>query len=137
MITIFLNGTWDFEEPKTKEAYKVAEAAMRVQFPKAYIFNPCVFLAQYKGEDYIIKKAKMLDAVFSGRFSHIVLLNDWWLWQSARRIIDSLAEGYTWGDWSDKPVIIPMNYEHEQQGKEYLSKLQQAEHQSKRKEQEE
>ena len=133
MITIFLNGTWDFEEAKTKEAYRVAEAAMRTMFPKAYIFNPCEFLSQQKNsDDYIIKKAKLLDALFAGKFSHVLLLTDWWLWPSARRVIDNLAEGYAFNSIMDKPVIIPMTYEMEQQGKEYLSKLQKAEHQSKR-----
>lgn len=133
MITIFLNGPWDFDEESTKQAYEVATAAMKVKFPKAYIFNPCLFLKQYMQEGYVIKKAKLFDAIYGGKFSHIVLMNDWWLWQSARRVMDNLAEGCAMDD-NDKPTIITMTDELEQLGKEYLSKLQKVEHQSKRRE---
>ena len=139
MITIFLNGPWDFENEATMQAYEVATAAMRLQFPKAYIFNPCKFLSQYDGEDYRVKREKVFDALSLGHFSHILLIDDWWLWSSGRHAIAELADG--WRMWRSgdepKPVMMHMTEEMRLQGKEYLSKLQQAEHQSKRKEQEE
>lgn len=137
MTTIFLNGPWDFEEEATKQAYEVATAAMRVRYPKACIFNPCKFLSQYKGEDYAVKREKVFDTLFLGHFSHILLIDDWWLWQSARHAIAELADGWRMTSGEPKPVIMHMTEEMHLQGKEYLSKLQQAEHQSKRKEQEE
>ena len=137
MITIFLNGSWDFEEEATMQAYEVATAAMRLQFPKAYIFNPCKFLSQYKGEDYAVKREKVFDALYLGHFSHLLLIDDWWLWQSARHAIAELADGWYICGKHQKPILMHMTDELEQLGKEYLSKLQQAEHQSKRKEQEE
>ena len=137
MITIFLNGPWDFEEEATIQAYEVATAAMRLQFPKAYIFNPCKFLSQYDGEDHKVKREKVFDALSLGHFSNILLIDDWWLWSSARHAIAELADGWRMWGGKTKPVIMHMTEELEQLGKEYLSKLQQAEHQSKRKEQEE
>jgi hypothetical protein len=136
MITIFLNGQWDFEAEATMQAYEVATAAMRLQFPKAYIFNPCKFLSQYQGEEQVIKREKVFDALYAGQFSHLLLIDDWWLWQSARHAIAELADGWLCG-LDQKPVIMHMTEEMRLQGKEYLSKLQQAEHQSMRKEQEE
>ena len=137
MITIFLNGTWDFEEEATMQAYEVATAAMRLQFPKAYIFNPCKFLSQYQGEEQVIKREKMFDALYAGQFSHLLLIEDWWVWQTGRHVIAELADGWHICGKHQKPVLMHMTDELEQLGKEYLSKLQQAEHQSKRKEQEE
>ena len=137
MITIFLNGPWDFKEEATMQAYEVAAAAMRLQFPKAYIFNPCKFLSQYQGEEQVIKREKMFDALYAGQVSHLLLIEDWWVWQTGRHVIAELADGWRSISEEPKPVIMHMTEEMRLQGKEYLSKLQQAEHQSKRKEQEE
>lgn len=134
MITIFLNGEWNFEEEATKQAYEVATAAMRVRYPKAYVFNPCKFLSQYKGEEQVIKREKMFDALYEGQFSHVILIDHWWLWQSGRHVVAEIADGFKFHPKEKMPVVAFLTPDLEQQGKEYLSKLQQAEYQSKRRE---
>ena len=63
MTTIFINGKWDFRwrflnekcDLKVEEEYSVAEAAMRVQYPKAIIINPCRYFSQMPTERYSLK----------------------------------------------------------------------------------
>lgn len=129
MIAIFLNGRADIWEKETAEAYTVAEAAMKSMFPRTYVFNPCTFLNKYKGGDRMRKKEKILKTLRMGFFSHMVLLDDWWLWASSRHGVEELANGWAPGCGRDKPIVITMTYEMELQGRDYLSRLARAEHQ--------
>ena len=132
MTTILLIGSWDFSNKEVQESYQIAEAAMRSMYPKAFVFNLCQYM---RNNTRIVpyRRIKVNTAVFYGAFSHVLLLNDWWLSDFARRLIDNLGEGFLYSK-GKKPIVQTITEEMEQQGKEYLSKLQKVEHQSKRRE---
>lgn len=127
---IYLNGRADIDDVETVRAYEVAEAAMRLYHPRAYIFNPCEYLRRFSEEERTNKKQKLWKILRCGFFTHMVLLEDWWLWSSSRLSLAELADG--WDYHRPKPEIIPVTEEMEHDGREYLSRLAKAEHQSQR-----
>lgn len=152
MTTIFINGKWDFRwrflnekcDLKVEEEYSVAEAAMRAQYPKAIIINPCRYFSQMPTERYSLKAQaevlalykrkvnKIHRLVMTGAFSHVLLLDDWYYYPEANMSLTMLAEGYKRNFYTNKPVVSLLTEEQKQIGRERLARIAEAEHSMKR-----
>ena len=152
MTTIFINGKWDFRlrfldehcNMEVVEEYRVAEAAMRVQYPKAIMINPCRYFSQMPTERYSLKAQaevlalykrkvnKIHRLVMTGAFSHVLLLDDWYYYPEANMSLTMLAEGYKRNFYTNKPVVSLLTEEQKQIGRERLARLAEAEHSMKR-----
>lgn len=133
MRIVLLNGPWEFSDQRVREAYVLAEAAVRAKHPYCYIFNPCeYFLKLKKGtlKDFIQKRKKMKDMLRAGAFTEIVLMDDWWQWHSAITNIYALSEGYREEiPWRQKPNVWQLTYEDIEDGQWYLQKMEEYRHQ--------
>lgn len=129
MKRIILVGPTIFTKKETMEAYEIAEAAIRAMWPKAFIFNPCKYFdidRMKNAEAYMDKRKKLRQLLNDGGFTHMVLLNDWMYWTTPYGWIDSMARSAKKA--GKKPVFINLTYEMENQGREYLMKVKEAEH---------
>lgn len=152
MTIILIVGKWDFRwrflnehyNMQMEEEYMVAEAAMRVQHPKALIINPCRYFSQMPLDRQSMKKMadtfrlyrKKMDKIYrlvmTGAFNHVLLLDDWYYYPEANMALTMLAEGYTRKFYQRKPVVSLLTDEQKQIGRERLVRQAEAEHQSKR-----
>lgn len=154
MTIILIVGKWDFRwrflnehcNMQVEEEYRVAEAAMRVQYPKALIINPCRYFCNFPFESQSLKKQantfqlykKKMDKihrlVMTGAFNHVLLLDDWYYYPEANMALTMLAEGYTRNFYLRKPVVSLLTDEQKQIGRERLARQAEAEHQSNKRE---
>ena len=153
MTVILIIGKWDFrwrflnEQPNVEvdEEYRVAEAAMRVQYPKALIINPCRYFYSLpvadpddlKGQASIFqlykkKVDKIHRLVMMGAFTRLVLLDDWFYFPEANMALTMLAEGYKQKFYEHKPTVSLLSDDQKEIGRERLAKMAEAEHSSKR-----
>lgn len=153
MTVILIIGKWDFrwrflnEQPnvEVEEEYRIAEAAMRVQYPKALIINPCRYFYSLPVADpddlkgqatvfqlYKKKVDKIHRLVMMEAFSRLVLLDDWFYFPEANMALTMLAEGYKQKFYERKPTVSLLSDDQKELGRERLAKMAEAEHSSKR-----